>query len=165
MKLKRALSLTLVVGLVAYAALKGAVYYQVKTGLDRLTAMVAPFAMLKYEGIESALQGSVAVTGLRVTPADAPVGIRIERIELQGEGTRFLLDLLKGFDPEQPPRRLQLSVSRMAMPLGGGYLQQWLPASDVAEPDLCTLGGLLGQTQIERLGFRQRLADARLRMI
>lgn|GEM_PF-2527764 len=163
MRLKRALLIATVVGLVAYAALKGAVYYQVKTELDRLAAIAAPFAILKYEGIESALQGSVAVTGIRLTPADALVGIRIERIELQGEGTRFLLDLLKGFDPEQPPRRLQLSVSRMAMPLGGGYLQQWLPASGVTEPDLCTLGGLLGQTQIERLGFRQRVADARLR--
>ncbi|WP_435684695.1 hypothetical protein [Sedimenticola selenatireducens] len=163
MKLKRVLSITLVVGLVAYAALKGAVYYQVKTGLGRLTAMVAPFATLKYEAIESALQGSVAVTGISVMPADAPVGTRIERIELQGEGTRFLLDLLKGFDAERPPRRLQLSVSRMAMPLGGGYLQQWFPASSATEPDICTLGGLLGQTQIERLGFRQRLADTRLR--
>lgn len=163
MNLKRVLSITLVVGLVAYAALKGAVYYQVKTGLDRLVAMAAPFAMLKYEGIESGLRGSVAVTGISMAPADAPVGIRIERVELQGEGTRFLLNLLKGFEPERPPGRLQLAVSRMAMPLGGGYLQQWFPASSATEPDLCTLGGLLGQTQIERLGFRQRLADTRLR--
>lgn len=161
MKVKRLLMILVVVALVAYAALKGAVYFQLKSELDRLSALLAPFAALKYDGIESNLQGSVAVTGVSVTPAGAPVGIQIERVELRGEGTRFLLGLLAGFKPEQPPPRLAISIQRMRAPLGSGYLDYWRSAAPV--PDLCSLGGLLGQTQIERLGYRQRVADGRLR--
>ncbi len=163
MRLKRALLLAVGIGLAGYAVLKVTLYYQVKTELNRLTAMLAPFAVLSYDAIESDLTGSVAVTGVRVTPVEAPVGIGIERIELQGEGTRFLLGLLQGFDPARPPRRLQLSISRLQAPLGGDYPLFWRPAAAATVPDLCSLAGLFGQTEIERLGFRQRLADARLR--
>lgn len=163
MKLKRLLWVFGGVGLVAYAALKGAVYYQVKTHLDRLGAMVAPFAALKYDGISSSLEGRVAVNGLTLTPVEAPVGIRIERVELQGQGAWFLLGLLEGFQADRLPPKLRLSIRRMHMPLGSGYQEYWRPAGTGTAPDLCTLGGLLGQTEIERLGFRQRVADARLR--
>lgn len=163
MRLKRALLIPVILGLVAYGALKGAVYYQVRGELERLGKLVAPFAAFKYQGIASSLKGSVAVTGITLTPADAPVGLRIERLELQGEGTRFLFGLLDGFQADQLPARLRLSVRRVRMPLGGGYLNYWIPNGTAAAPDLCTLGGLVGQTGIERLGFRQRVADARLR--
>jgi hypothetical protein len=151
-----------VVGLLAYAALKGVLYYQVKSELDRLASQVAPVARLSYDGIASSLTGSVAVTGVTLMPAGAPAGIRIERVELRGDGPEFLLELLGGFDRQRPPQRLRLVVSRMGIPLGSDYLPAWGPAA-ATTPDLCSLGGLLGQTEIERLGFRQRLADARLR--
>jgi hypothetical protein len=160
--LKTLLLIPVVVGLLAYAALKGVLYYQVKSELDRLTSQVAPVARLTYDGIASSLRGSVAVTGVTLTPAGAPAGIRIERVELRGDGPDFLLELLGGFDRQRPPQRLWLAVSRMGIPLGSDYLPAWGPAVTTSL-DLCSLGGLLGQTEIERLGFRQRRADARLR--
>lgn len=164
MKLKRLLLISGAVGLVAYVALKGAIYYQVKNEVDRLGATLTPFASLKYDGIGSSLvDGSVSVEGVTLTPTEALLGIQIEQVRLQGDGPGFLFRLLEGFKPDQPPEQLQLQVERMSMPLGGGYLDYWQPAGTSAPPDLCTLGGLLGQTEIERLGFRQRMADVRLR--
>ncbi|WP_275098153.1 hypothetical protein [Sedimenticola hydrogenitrophicus] len=162
MRLKTVLLIPVVVGLLAYAAVKGVLYYQVKSELDRLASQVAPVARLTYDGIASSLRGSVAVTGITLMPAGAPAGIRIERVELRGDGPEFLLELLGGFDRQRPPQRLRLAVSRMGIPLGSDYLPAWGSAA-ATTPDLCSLGGLLGQTEIERLGFRQRLADARLR--
>ncbi|AKH21207.1 hypothetical protein [Sedimenticola thiotaurini] len=164
MKLKRLLLISGVVGLVAYGALKGAVYYQVKNQMDRLGAIVAPFASLEYDGIGSSLAaGSVAVNGITLTPREALVGIQVEQVELKGDGPGFLLSLLTGFKPDQPPERAQLQIRRMSTPLLGGYLDYWHPAGSSSPPDLCTLGGLIWQTEIERLGFRQRMADVRLR--
>lgn len=163
MKLKTLLLITLLAGLIAYAAVKGVLYYQVRSQMDRLAALAAPFARLDYDAIESSLQGGVAVTGVTLMPAGAPAGIRVERVELRGDGPGFLLELFGGLDPRHPPERLQLAVSRMSVPLGSDYLQTWGLESGSPAPDLCSLAGLLGQTEIERLGFRQRLADARLR--
>jgi len=163
-KLKRLLLIGGAVGLLGYVVLKGAIYYQVKEQMDRLGAMVTPFASLKYDGIGSSLTaGSVSVRDITLTPTEALVGIQIEQVRLQGDGPGFLFRLLEGFKPDQPPEQLQLQIQRMSTPLGGGYLDYWRPAGKSAPPDLCTLGGLLGQTEIERLGFRQRMADVRLR--
>ncbi|WP_260292965.1 hypothetical protein [Sedimenticola hydrogenitrophicus] len=162
MRLKTLILIPVGIGLLAYAAVKGVLYYQVKSELDRLASQVAPVARLTYDGIASSLRGGVAVNGVTLTPAGAPAGIRIERVDLRGDGPGFLLDLLGGFDPQRPPPRLRLAISRMGIPLGSDYLQGWSPGA-ATTPDLCSLGGLLGQTEIERLGFRQRLADAQLR--
>ncbi|WP_428608776.1 hypothetical protein [Sedimenticola sp.] len=163
MRVKKALLITVVIGVATYAAVKGAVYYKVKTELDKVVAMAAPFAALKYDGIESDLKGSVSVTGVSVMPAQAPVAIQIERVELQGEGTRFLLGLLIGFDTDQPPQRLRVSIKRMRVPLGSTYLDYFSNGATAETPALCSLGGLLGQTELEKLGFRQRIVDTRLR--
>ena len=164
MKLKTVLLVPLVVGLAAYGAIKGYLHYRVASDLDRLSSMMAPFAELRYDAIATGLvEGSVALEGLRVTPAGATGSITIDRVELTGDGPGFLIGVATGLRPEQPPERLQLALHRVRSPVSVDDLGSWAPETGEGEVDACSLGGLLGQQGLERLGFQQLVADARLR--
>jgi len=164
MKLKTVLLVPLVAGLAAYGAIKGYLHYRVASDLDRLSSMMAPFAELRYDTIATGLvEGSVALQGLRVTPAGATGSITIDRVELAGDGPGFLFAVATGLRLEQPPERLQLALHRVRSPVSVDDLGSWAPDAGDGEVDACSLAGLLGQQGLERLGFQQLVADARLR--
>lgn len=163
MKLKNVLLVPMVIGLVAYGGVKGYLYYKVKQGLDRMTAMAAPFATLKYGGIETLLSGVLSVTDMSVTPVGAAVGIGIDRAELKGRGVEFLLDVAGGFTMDQPPEQLHLTLNRMRIPMGSDYLDAFGLKASGQQHAMCSLGGLLAQTGVEQLGFQQLVSDASFR--
>jgi hypothetical protein len=162
-KLKNALLVPIVIGLVAYGGVKGYLYFKVKQGLDRIVALSAPVATLRYGGIETSLTGAISVADIKITPIGAAVGVGIDRAELKGRGVAFLLDVVGGFNMNQPPEQLHLSVSRIRIPMGSDYLDAF--GLKVAGPQhvMCSLGGLLAQVGVEQLGFQQLVADAGLR--
>ncbi len=163
MKLKTVVLVPIVAALVGYGALKGLLYYRVQTDLKRVSDMAAPFAEISYDGIETSLKGQVAVTGLRVIPAGAPLDIGVDRIELSGQGIEFLLGVITGFDPQKPPEQLQLSLQRLRAPLGDEYQGGWSLGERGKKPPRCSLGGLLSQRHLQELGYQQLVADLRIR--
>lgn len=162
-KLKNALLIPLVIGALAYGGVKGYLYFKVKQGLDRMVAISAPYAAFKYGGIETSLAGVISVTDMMLTPVGAPVGIGIDRVELKGRGVEFLLDVAGGFKMEQPPQRLHLLISHIRIPMGSDYIESFGLQTAAKPHEMCSLGGLLGQTGVEHLGFQQLIADAGLR--
>ncbi|TVO76739.1 hypothetical protein [Sedimenticola selenatireducens] len=162
-KLKNALLVPMVIGLVAYGGVKGYLYFKVKQGLDRIVALAAPVATLKYGAIETSLTGAISVADIKATPIGAATGMTIDQAELKGRGVAFLLDVAGGFNMNQPPEQLHLSVSRMRIPMGSDYLDAFGLKVAGQPHAMCSLGGLLAQTGVEQLGFQQLVADASLR--
>jgi hypothetical protein len=146
----------LVVAALAYAGIKGYIYYNVKTDLDRMVSAAAPFMQIEYGGIGSDLSGIISVDRLSLTPTGSYDEISIQRLELSGDGPGFLLELMHGFKQEQPPARMALSVHRLESPVTSTFLTNIGPRLGAAwnrQTDSCSLAGILKASGLKELGF------------
>lgn len=159
MKLKNALLIPVVAGLVIYGGIKGFIYYKVKSGLDRVVTMAEPFAAISYGGIASGVDGSITVEKIAITPGGSSDTVRIDSLDVRGKGLGFLLDLVGGFNMNEPPEQLQISVRQAEIPLSADFLGQFEPEKGRGEAEPCTIGGLFQRASLENLGYEYLIAN------
>jgi len=129
-----------------YGGIKAYIYFGVKGKLDDAAAQAQPFAEIRYDGISSTLDGSIAVDNIAVKTPEQSIPVRIGTMELRGPGLGFLLDLAGGFEGRELPAMIQLSMRRMAVPDMQQLVPSMLPAKRGlmdAPPDPCDLGPLV----------------------
>ncbi|MET0106458.1 MAG: hypothetical protein ABW072_15145 [Sedimenticola sp.] len=164
MKLKTVVLVPVVVAALAYGGIKGYIYYSVKGELDKAIEMASPFARISYGGISSDLGGKLTVRKIAVTPMASNLEMRIEAVEIEGDGVGFLLDLSKGLDGSDPPPKLSANIWGAEIPvtddLGSGF--SFGPGQQARKiaPKVCTLGGILQHIGLSDIGYSTLLADA-----
>jgi hypothetical protein len=162
MKLKTILMVPLVVGLVAYGGIKGYVYVKAKQELDQVIATAGPFVDISYEGIGSSLDGTLSVEGVKLSPREVVGSIRIQSLDISGDGPGFFYEMFNGFDPGQPPRKFQVAARKISIPVDANFMAQLADGSAAPRPGACSLGGVLQHVGLDRLGYDQLTADGRI---
>ncbi len=169
MKLK-----TLFVGLLILAGVllggaKGYIYYRVSSELDKVISLASPFAEIRYQGISSSFEGSIAVEKISIYPSGSNDEITIESAQIQGNGLPFLYQLTTGSFQNRPPERFGLSVKGFSIPLDGDFaasythmLESAKQVSGINDPDGCGLLTGLSPDMMGALGFYAMTMDASL---
>ncbi|MES9876954.1 MAG: hypothetical protein ABW162_05050 [Candidatus Sedimenticola sp. PURPLELP] len=167
MKLKTLVLVPVIGALIAYAGLKGYIYYKVKSELDNAIGMVSPFAHMSYGGIGSDISGKITVTQIAITPLTTGLEMRVDAVEVQGDGIGFLLDLSRGLDRGEPPAKLSASIWGAEIPVtsdAGGDIGPSFGfggASQVKQgPKVCSLGGILQRVGLFDIGYSTLVADS-----
>ena len=165
MKLRTGLLALLSLALIGYGGAKAYLYFKVKSKIDELIGIAAPFAAITYDGISSDLRGKLGIGNIVVKSATG-AQLQIDSIELEGPGPGFLWDLTGAFKYGDPPASLILKLNRLALPadqaLGGalGGVAFSEPGDDTQSgPQPCTLDGLLSHTGVERIGMSTLVAN------
>lgn len=163
-------SVILVTGVLCGAVYGGTKFYlhhKVESELDKGIAMVRPFMSISYREVTSdLLEGSLSVEGISISPTEIPERMRIGQIKVRGDGVGFLLDLAtKGLGPE-PPKKLQMQIHRMVVPLEMAYASNTSSALSLTAPkktDVCSLEGVLQQTGLKELGYDELVVGGFMR--
>lgn len=157
MKVKTLIIIPLILAAVAYLGAKGYIYYKVKAGLDKMIEVAAPFVQIDYSGIGSSLNGTISVDKVRMTPTGTYDEISIQRIDVRGDGPKFLLDLAQGFDRGEPPEQMAVAIHQLESPISSSFL------SSISNPlnksgrkttvETCSIAGILYSVGLKELGF------------
>lgn len=152
----RTLLLILLIPALAYLVLKGWMYYRVKSTVDDVIAQVAHQAEIGYQGIETDLRGSAALTGLTIRPVGASDSVVVERVLLHSDDVMFFLrtDAWGVGEGATPPRTLALTVSGIRAPANGSFLG--IPSSG----DPCAPEAELQPELFSALGMTELNMDA-----
>jgi hypothetical protein len=169
-KLKTLIAIPVVLALLAYAGIKGYIYFKVKSELDRMVQMAAPFADIEYGGIGSDLSGTLSVENILVAPAGTNEEMIVRRIEVAGDGPGFLLDLMKGFDKGEPPPRMSVTMRQADLPVSGDLFSGVGPqfsfgpaGQESKKPKACTLSGILQTVGLDAIGYSSVTANANMK--
>lgn len=118
------LGILLLVLLVAYAAIKGLIYYKYKNSIDTASNKMRIFATLNYEGISSSLlDRSVTLENVSILLNGLDDGVNIDAITLQTDDIGYLL---KGFDSRRGdlPERFNISIKGFKVDLYGSMIDK-----------------------------------------
>jgi len=121
-KLLLAIPILLVLGVIG---LKLVLISQVKSSIDKMVKMAAPFAKVTYTGIYTDFSGTVGIEGLTFEPYDIPDSITIEQSLIHFSS---LLDLyrysdMKALESGDFPKTFGFSTSGMKMDMAGEIAQ------------------------------------------
>lgn len=165
MKLKTLLMAPIILAAAGYGGAKAYIYFTVKSELDNLVEMAAPFADISYGGISSDLRGKLAITDVAVVSLAGGETMEVQTLQLRGPGTGFLFDLSSGFKNGQPPRSLALTMERVSVPIDQGFNANFgltgtgTAAGPAYQPKPCTLGGILQHKGLQQMGMDKLVAD------
>jgi len=163
--LKTLLMAPIVLAAVGYGGTKAYIYFSVKSELDNLVEMAAPFAEISYGGISSDLRGKLIVTDFYLASHAGGETMQIDTIELTGPGPGFLFDLSGGFKTDDPPRNLSLGIKRFSVPADQGFGAKFNvkgtggSVESAYQPEPCTLGGIFQHKGLYQMGVDTLVAD------
>ena len=152
---------------IAYAGLKGYIYYQVKNGLDHAIAMAGPFADIRYHGIDSSLTGSVTVRDVRVhTFGD---DVQLAAVRLGTPNLMYLLATLSELQRGTPPDFLELQLRGLSLDLQGPLMNLAQTAMQSKVPRLpasfpCAGQIAFGPAAWRAMGYQTLRSDVYLRI-
>ncbi len=169
MKAKTIITIPLILAGLAYLGAKGYIYYKVKAGLDKMIQIAAPFVQIDYSSIGSSLSGSVSVDKVRMTPAGTYDEVSIRKLEVSGDGPKFLFDLAHGFEKNEPPGQMALAIHQLESPISSTFF------SSVSSPfnkggkrttiETCSLAGIINILGLKELGFPSITVNANMRYV
>ena len=129
--MRRTISLLILVILapiLLYVGFKGYLWYSIKSDVDEIRTLVAPLAQVDYRQIDvgwTTLSGPVGIRGITVRPVAVVDQIEIGSALVHTESLRELYELARSITNDRAPDRLQLSVNRIVIDLGGS-IGEWL---------------------------------------
>jgi len=169
MKLKTVFWGSIILAGALFGGAKGYIYHRVSSELDKMISMAEPFAEIRYQGINSSFEGSIAVEDISIYPVTSNDVITIESVQMHGDGPLFLYHLVTGELQNKPPERFGFSVKGFSIPLGGdlaasytGMLEGVKQASGVKDSDGCGLMTGLSPDIMGALSFYSITVDTSL---
>jgi len=149
-----------------FGGLKGYIYYRVSTELDKVVNTAMLFADIRYQGISSSYEGSIAVEGISILPRGMSEEITIESLEVRGDGPVFLYQLFLGeFNQSKPPEKINFSVKGLSIPLGGDVATQYqgfLARSGLPDQGGCGLAESPSLDMLSALGMYAIVVDTEI---
>ena len=137
MKPTRLLLLIAAIPLMIYAWAYGAVWFQIRDGLNRLAVALEPNADFGYGSIHIGLSGTIAVSDLVFSLRQIEGIVRIDRAEVKTPGIDFILHGAKSLNEGKIPQRLGLALTGIRIPSDGplGERINTLGGPDRPRPD------------------------------
>lgn len=150
------LLLTLVV---AAAAIKGYLWYQVKQGADALTTAMAPVARISYGRIKAGLDGNIGVRDVRIDLRGFGVPIRIGSITLHGSGLWGLVRAQRDLSEGRAPRALDVTISHIEVDSATATMRRILNRAGSFGFTSCAEGEPIEVKDWRAMGYRRLDAD------
>lgn len=128
--MKKAVLIPLLLPLLAYAAVKGFIWFQVQQAAQHLKQRIQPFATLEYDRIESTIltRGlwSAALVNVQLQLSGSAFPVNIDRIELRSSREHWLYILQQGtsLDKGQLPHQAHLHIQGMSIDMEAPEVQQ-----------------------------------------
>lgn len=156
----------ILLGLVAalvYGGLKASMYLQARRMANDLVVELSPRAEVTYAGIDTGLEGVVAVTGIQVRPLPYRDAIRIDRVAVTGFSPLYFLQRLIGVD-QALPDNLNVRIHNARVGLDSDViaaLEQQIAerTAEQARPGACEYQGGVDVAMLRKLGFEQIAMD------
>ncbi|MCP3870460.1 MAG: hypothetical protein GY703_20695 [Gammaproteobacteria bacterium] len=149
-----------------YGLTKAYIYYKVKSELDNMVRIAAPFMEISYGDIGSDLKGALSVRKLDFLFLSGGETMQIESVELRGSGPEFLYQLAAGFGGLNQPDNVTVNLLGVSVPAdqnfssGLGFSGMDDTESGIPyQTEPCTLGGILNNRGMEALGTSTLVAD------
>lgn len=154
---------------IAYAGLKGYLYFKTKDHIDKMAAAAAPFADIEYGSVSSTLGGAIEVGDIVIKPHAYDDTVKIEQIRIQTPGLGFLLNGQDAVRSGELPEHLSISFQEIRLALDGSLVRtlEEMEASQTSnrsstEDPVCTLNRTSTTAQYRQLGVEDMVFDTAL---
>ncbi len=117
--MRKLLILVVLLPVLAYAGVKGYLWYSIYSHMEDIKKAAAPVATIEYEDIRAPLNEPFGVTGITVVPHLVSDTIRIRSALVHTNGIRDLYELGKKVFTEELPQRLEVSLNQISIDLNG----------------------------------------------
>lgn len=117
--LRKLLILAVLLPVLAYAGVKGYLWYSIYSHMEDIKEAAAPVATIDYKDIRAPLNEPFGVTGITITPHLVSDTIRIGSALVHTAGLRDLYELWQKVSKEELPQRLEVSFDRISIDLDG----------------------------------------------
>ncbi len=158
------LVIPLLVPVIAFGAVKGIYWYQVKTFADEMAARAAPFMTLEYDGIETGLDGAAGIAGVRIYPVGGEEPVRVGSIRVVSDDWTYFLRLNTPFDSGELPNQLRFEINGIDFDLNSALAKQLGSMGSNLQPPMagCEAAGSDGIDLFRTLGYSSLLSDISL---
>jgi len=120
----------------------------------------APFLQIQYSGLGSDLNGKIFIDRVLLSPTGTYDEISIRKLEISGNGPRFLFDLARGFKQDKPPAQMAITVHQLESPISSSFFSSIGARLGTSGKtiwkdtvDSCSLAGILNASGLKDLGF------------
>ncbi|MCW8885314.1 MAG: hypothetical protein OQK12_08650 [Motiliproteus sp.] len=156
--MRKGLILPLLIPLLAYGAVKGYLWYQVKRFADQLAVQVADVATFEYGSIETSFDGVAGIRNVRIYPMGSDYPLKVDAIRAVSDSWLYFMKLGTPLDKGDLPNQLGFQVLGMDFDFNAPYFSQ-LEAYAAAVNDPYTG---CGQSQVGGLELMKKLGYSSL---
>lgn len=121
----RKIIIILVLGaVVVYGSLKGYIWYTIKSNIDDVITMAAPFAKITYGSIYASLDGKIGLTDIKISPLMLQDTFSIGSIIYDAKSLEGLWKLRQSKKQNEFPHEFDFSINKFKLDLYASYLDQ-----------------------------------------
>lgn len=150
--MKKTIIALLMIGISGFALLQGSLWYFTQQFVDQQVYKAKPFAQISYKEIETSMQGSAIVKGVRFFIPAINETIFIKSVEFIAPDVFTFLMLNSKTEQQQIPESLKLIISNAAINLNGPVMNM-IDNPDI-EPSAIEAFSTLACGDINRMGSR-----------
>ena len=162
--MKKSLLLPLLIPLLAFAAVKGYFWYQVKRFVDQVVMQAAPFVDIQYDSIETSFAGHAGIKNIRIYPLGSNDFVRIGSIRVLSDNWLYFIKLGTPFDEGDLPHELGFEVNGVVINLGAEIADQLVQQSAGLNESFlgCEKSELQGIELLQKLGYSSLTSDIKM---
>ena len=162
--MKKGLLLPLLIPLIAFAAVKGYFWFQVKRVVDQVVEQAAPFMTIEYGAIETSFKGAAGIHDVRIYPKNDNYPVRIASIWGLSDDWIYFMKLGTPLDQGDLPKQLVFEINGLDIDLNAPYadLLRQYSTGLYAPFSGCEQSDLEGIALLKRLGYSSLYTDLRL---
>ncbi len=150
--MKKTIIALLIIAISGFALLQGSLWYFTQQFVDQQVYKAKPFAQISYKEIETSMQGSAIVKGVRFFIPAINETIFIKSVEFKAPDVFTFLMLNSKTEQQQIPESLKLIISNAAINLNGPVMNM-IDNPDI-EPSAIEAFSTLACGDINRMGSR-----------
>jgi len=150
--MKKTIIALLIIAISGFALLQGSLWYFTQQFVDQQVYKAKPFAQISYKEIETSMQGSAIVKGVRVFIPAINETIFINSVEFKAPDVFTFLMLNSKTEQQQIPESLKLIILNAAINLNGPVMNM-IDNPDI-EPSAIEAFSTLACGDINRMGSR-----------
>ncbi len=162
--MKKGLILPLLVPLIAFAAVKGYAWYQVKSFVDQFAAQAAPFVTFDYESIDTSYKGVAGISNVRIYPNGSEYPINVSAIRIVSDDWVYLMKLGTPLDKGDLPNKLAFEMVGVDVDLHAPYIGLFSQQAAAAGNTFagCERSQAVGIELLKQLGYSTLHTDIKL---
>jgi hypothetical protein len=123
--MKGKILLLLALPVLGYVGVKMYLHIQVGHTVDALVTQVSPFAEVTYESVTSTFDGRIGISNVKIRPHMIEDEVRIQEVSFKLPSMKYLLDLERRIQNQDPPEELSVKVHDVSVSTHGKLVQAW----------------------------------------